>query len=173
VGGLGALIAFAHGVPNNAPRILHKTTRRWVALFPGRVTAGVREQFGNSHGPEFIAARLRKMRQTKLASGPWLQQASPDAQSLMLVTAALARGPRTDEAIARRTGLTILDVRRWVAEAGRLDWIDAARRLTDRGQSELAHARRRTGAMPAGKKTLTADAKDPYYPQSLRAPLAV
>ena len=169
VGGIGALIAFAHGVPNNAPRILHKARGKWAPLFPARITANLRSHFGQTFDPDAVAARLRQMRQTNLARGPWLHGASPNARLLILVTAALSSGPKGDEALARRTGLTILDIRRWVTEGARLGWVDGNRRLTDRGQRELAYARRRL----KGKKNLPVAPKDPYYPRSLRAPRSV
>ena len=164
--GGGALIAFAHGVPNNAPRILHKRSSRWAPLFPARVTAGTRMHFVEQRDASAVAERLRSMRQRRLASGPWLRGASPKAQALFLLLAALGRGPRSDEAVSRKTGLTMLEIERWIKMALEQNWINDQRHLTDRGQAELALARKRE----ITKAPLQKQAEEFYYPSSLRAP---
>lgn len=170
VGGLGTLIAFAHGVPNNAPRILHKAGRHWCPLFPARVTSALTAHFGDKNTADAIADRLIRLRQSTLARAPWLQTASPATRLLFLVMAAASRSPRSNEVLARRTGLTVLDTQSLCDQAISLGWMDEARRLTDRGVGELAHARsgaarqkNRIGLVPWSEKS-------PYYPKSLRAP---
>jgi hypothetical protein len=164
--GGGALIAFAHGVPNNAPRILHKRSSNWAPLFPARVTAGTRSHFDERHDAAAVAERLLGMRQRRLALGPWLHSASAQARALFLLLGALGHGPRTDEVLSRKTGLTILEIQRWLLVAAEQGWIDSNRRLTDQGYGELEHARRR-GRL---EKPLQPSREPFYYPNSLRAP---
>ena len=56
----GALIAFAHGMPNNAPPILHSRTRGWRGLFPKRSTAGAEMNFP-ADAVETIADRAARL----------------------------------------------------------------------------------------------------------------
>lgn len=164
--GTGALIAFAHGAPNNTPRLLHKGSSRWMALFPKRVTADTRSTFGDRRDASAFAERLVAIRQNRLASGAWLQNATTEGRALFLVLAALGRGPRFNEVLSRKTGLTVLEVRQSVERAEALRWIDANRRLTDSGQAELKYARRRNDPVPP----IPLEPENPYYPSSLRAP---
>lgn len=62
----GALIAFAHGVPNNAPLILHKRGSGWAPLFPARVTSATRQHFSRSPDAEAVRTYLVEMRQARL-----------------------------------------------------------------------------------------------------------
>lgn len=71
-GGAGALIAFAHGCPNNAPRILHKkSTRkstRWKPLFPARVTASTRALFGDRRDDATLTSLAMRKRPKRLST---------------------------------------------------------------------------------------------------------
>jgi hypothetical protein len=168
-GGVGALLAFAHGCPNNAPRILYsKRGRRWKPLFPRRVTAsGVRAFAVNPPtGTESIAERLTAMGHERLARSPWLSRISAQGRSIIVLLAALGRGPRLDDALAARTGLTLPEVHALLALVVEFGWVDAKRRLTDAGQSQLVHAKGQT--TPYGE--LLPESDVPYYPRSLRAP---
>jgi hypothetical protein len=165
--GAGSLIAFAHGVPNNAPRILHKHSARWTPLFPKRVTSAMRSQFASDElSTQAIRGRLVRLRQLRLANADWLVKAGPKERANLIVLAALSRPPRTDEVLSRRTGLIMMEVARAILEAKKQGWIDGARRLTDSGQAELAHAR----TIHRSKPTLPSKHQPFYYPTSLRAP---
>lgn len=73
--GCGALIAFAHGIPNCAPRILHKRgRRRWKPLFPGRSTFRLREAWNSDDDIAPFVKRLRRLGEGKIAEGPWLRE---------------------------------------------------------------------------------------------------
>lgn len=168
--GAGALIAFAHGVPNNAPRILHASGKSWVPLFPARVTAATRQSFpDDENDASMIAKKLVAMRQSCLAKVSWLEGIQPHLRVPLLVLAALARAPRDTEVISSRTGLTILDVDDAVWHAFRMGWIDGRRRLTERGHAELKSARRSS----TSEEALPEPAEMPYYPNSLRVPVGV
>jgi hypothetical protein len=162
----GALIAFAHGVPNNAPLILHKRSAIWVPLFPARVTSTSRDDFAvDSSNPETIRALLLGMRQARLADAGWVTAAKPHARNLLLVLAALGRPPRTREALSRKTALTILEVDSALKTALRYGWVDGQNRLTDAGHAELMQARK-----PLHSEPKLVEVVSFYYPKALRAP---
>lgn len=162
----GALIAFAHGVPNNAPLILHRRSAVWVPLFPARVTSTSRRDFAvDLSGPEAIRALLLHMRQARLAEAGSVQAAKPHARKLLLVMAALGRPPRTLEALSRKTALTILEVEAALKTALSHGWVDGHYRLTDTGHAELTQARKSAWPEP-----LPVEAAPFYYLKSLRAP---
>lgn len=164
----GALIVFAHGAPNNTPRLLRKSTRHWAALFPERVTAEQAHTFDHGVTEARVTARLRAMRELRLAKSPWLNEAGPESLRLMLVLAATSHGQRSDESIAARTGLNEADVHVLVDRAKLLGWLNGVGRLTDLGQGQLAHARK--GRSVNNWRSLFSDDKPHYYPRSLRAP---
>ncbi|WP_146140714.1 hypothetical protein [Haliangium sp. UPWRP_2] len=165
--GSGALIAFAHGAPNNVPRLLVKRGRDYVPLFPQRITAQSRGQFTSKvEDAEQIQEALKKLRQTKIAASPLVAELGVHARQVILVMAALSCSPRDSETISLRTGLTVMEVERSIAVANSEDWIDGRRRLTDRGHAELANARKRTKVVEA----VPIQTEDDYYPRSLRAP---
>ena len=163
--GSGALIAFAHGAPNNCPRMLHSRGARWAPLFPKRVTSANRSTFVNDDA-DAIRARLFAMRQARLAEALKLAALGPRSRANILVLAALANGPRHSEALSGRTGLTLFEVGSAIAQARKNGWIDRRRRLTDSGQAEIAAARR--GERPA---SLPSQAKTLYFPTALRVPV--
>jgi hypothetical protein len=174
-GGVGALIAFAHGAPNNSPRIFHKTSNQangWNPLFPARVTAGLPPTgFGRSLRPESISARLNALGNKALAKSPAARNASIEVKKRYLVLAALSRGQRGDFILAIKTGLSTYEVVHVCYELEGFGWIGPRRLLTDAGLGELRHLRR-----TAGKKQQRADVKAEvekllYYPTSLRAPV--
>lgn len=176
-GGVGALMAFAHGCPNNAPRILYKThlkqptqgRPRWKPLFPARVTAGSRSLFGDRRDASTLANRLARLGEQRLAKGAWIRRTHLEGRQIIAVLAAVRRGPRRDEIIALRTGFTIPEVVMLIRRVATLGWIGADRRLTDEGHGQLAHAR----ASSEPKVKLPSPPKEEYYPKSLRAPRAL
>lgn len=171
--GTGALIAFAHGVPNNAPRIFHKSRqgkRGWLPLFPARVTANTREHFKkDTLQPGRLERRLLEMRQKKLAGSAWAQGVTEDSRARIIVLAALSRGPRQTEAISGKTGLGLLEIEHEIAKAKGEGLIDTRRRLLNAGHTLLKAAR--VASLP--KKFTFPGNKSLYYPQSLRAPTTI
>ena len=160
----GALMAFAHGAPNNTPAVLWASTDSWAALFPKRVTAESREGFGSVIDADAANERLLSMRQRRLDPGVDWSQAPSGALERYLVLAALAHPPRTAEAVARRSGLTLLEVKSLMADARKFEWIDHEGRLTDTGQAQLAVSKRNRVQIS------THEMGPVYYPCALRAP---
>jgi len=165
-GGIGALLVFAHGAPNNSPRMLHKKGTGWIPLFPARVTASVRAGFKRDTSLEGIVAGLKRMKQTRLSKSLWLIAAHPNARLLLLAMAALTKGPRFDEALARKTRLTIPEIKKLIDHAHSLGWIDERRRVTDEGYRQLEYAK----SWRPRKSAIVFDINEFYYPQQLRAP---
>lgn len=174
-GGVGALIAFAHGAPNNSPRIFHKTTRRangWIPLFPARVTSGLPHTgFGRNLRPETISARLNALGNKALAKSPAARNASVEVKKRYLVLAALSRKQRGDVILAIKTGLSTVEVVNVCNELEQFGWIGPRRVLTDKGLGELRHLRRTVEKKRQRDGTDAEVEKPPYYPTSLRAPV--
>ena len=174
-GGVGALIAFAHGAPNNCPRIFHKTSRRadgWIPLFPSRVTAGLPlTGFGRSLRPETISARLNALGNKALAKSPAARNASIEVKKRYLVLATLSRGQRGNVIVAIKTGLSTYEVEQVCNELEAFGWLGPRRVLTDAGLGELRHLRRATGRRQQRVSANAEVEKIPYYPTSLRAPI--
>ena len=167
-GRVGALLAFAHGVPNNVPRLLFKKGSRpkWVPLFAARVTLGAREVFRDELNAASISRRLQALNQYRLSVSPELAKASARGQRLLLVLASLARGPRTEETTASRTGLTVSEVRDLIREARINQFVTDELFVTDSGHRELKHYRK---ARDENKVPLQEN-RELYYPVSLRPP---
>ena len=169
-GSVGALIAFAHGVPNNAPQILYKKSKSWLPLFPLRVTSSTRAHFGvDDEKTETLREKLVTMRQTKLANADWIKTAKPHARTTLIVLAALSLRPRNAEAVSARTHLTVMEVEQALRNALANKWIDGRNRLTEEGHGQLAHARK----VASDPGALSSEPEDFYYPTSLRAPSGV
>jgi hypothetical protein len=80
--------------------------------------------------------------------------------------AALTKGPRFDEALARKTRLTIPEIKKLIDHAHSLGWIDERRRVTDEGYRQLEYAK----SWRPRKSAIVFDINEFYYPQQLRAP---
>lgn len=169
-GGVGALIAFAHGVPNNAPLILFKHSATWTPLFPARTTSATRLEFAaDENEVDVIRERLLAMRQKRLANSSWIGDAKPRAKTILMIMAALSQRPRHIEAVSARTGFTIIEVERALRLALSHGWIDGRHRLTDDGHEQLAHARKQEQPI----SPLPKEPEEFYYPSALRAPAGV
>ncbi len=165
--GSGVLLAFAHGCPNNAPRILHKLKKNnWKPIFPKRVTTATRHIFGEKDNPNELKKRLERLHETRLANGHWLTQVTKEGQKIILLLAALRRGPRFSNAIARKTGLTIPEIEILLEQTKNWGWVSEKLYLTESGKTQLSHIRKITSS--------NVDTNDKnkvlYFPKSLRAP---
>lgn len=174
-GGVGALMAFAHGAPNNTPRIFHKTSKRangWIPLFPSRVTASLPTTgFGRSLRPETITARLEALGNTILAKSPAARDAPVEVKKRYLVLAALSRAHRGNDILAIKTGLSTVEVKQICNDLEGLGWLGERRVLTDAGLGQLRYLRRTVVNQRQHADTKVEIAKLPYYPTSLRAPI--
>lgn len=164
--GTGALIAFAHGAPNNCPRILHARSDAWAPLFARRVTAQTRSEFNGVLDTEQVQQRLVDMRHRRLSEGYDWTRAPEGTLETYLVLAALSHRPRRIDVVARRTGLTLLEVESKLRKAETHGWIDKEYRLTDTGHAFLRAAKKKRRAV----LTISDDRQNLYYPSVLRVP---
>lgn len=167
-GDQGVLLAYAHGIPNNAPALFFKSSAKWVPLFKSRVTNPVAIEVETGLPRVPVAERLVKAEADKLAASRWLNRLDEDSKKMLLVMASLSRSPRTENAIAARTGLTLPDVRRWLEAGKHFQWISGANRLTDDGLLQLNHMKKKPKYEAAA--SLPWPENVVYHPTSLRAP---
>jgi hypothetical protein len=165
-GNVGALIAFSHGMPNNAPRLLFQKGRKWKPLFPSRATTLVRRSVTLSR-QDHLNNRLRALRETQLAKFGRASGLDPRNGMPVLVLAALKRKPRTVAAVSARTGLEVAETLETMERVRRVGWIDQDNRLTAKAYRELEYLRR-----PGSKKVSRYTPRDGYYfPEGLREPV--
>ena len=168
-GGMGALITFAHGMPNNAPAIFHKTsrlkTRPWTPMYPQRVTSGRRKGIGSivDQGNKIYLERKRVAYQTVLRS-PRLVSAPSVLRDAVQVLLSVDRTPRDAIAVSARTGLSVKRVEEALERIDRYGWIDDEHRISEKGHRELARLRAFVPEKVQFRSSTT------YTPRSLRAP---
>lgn len=163
-GDVGALIAFAHGMPNNAPRLLFVKGKKWAPLFAARVTGADVGLSGNSE--EIVRARLRRLRETRLAQFELRRYRDLEKYISPLVLSALKRRPRTAEVVSSRTGLSVSEVWAVLERVRAAGWIDQNNRLLPKAWAELRYLRKQG----AYKRDIGLPAKSIYVPKDLRAP---
>jgi hypothetical protein len=162
----GALIAFAHGCPNNVPAILYSRASGWVPLFEGRSTSDAPDAFlleGHEVASDQRAQNLLRIRD---AQKSLLSSENKQWISAMLVLAAADEGLRTIADISGRTHLSIARVTKLVALAKNARWLTETGRLTRFGRYELERLRRRRRRSPV----LPGERNTFYYPTRLRVP---
>jgi len=163
--GTASLIAFAHSIPNNVPRLLFESADGWRPLFHKRITRGRFEEITSS--AEVDLRRLERLRHRRLAAAVRRKMKRENIRKTLLFLAASSRSPRTAAALSRKTGLLIDEIARMQDVSIKAGWSDTSGRLTDAGQRELEHARM---AGKVGKLGRLPGSDEPYYPQMLRAP---
>jgi hypothetical protein len=167
VGGAGALIAFAHGIPNNAPKLLYGSGKGWVPLFPSRTTSDSRQTFGRQPTTADVAKRLERLGQVRLSQSKAITGGLERRRQMLLVLAALGRSPRFNEVVSVRTGLDLRVVQEAIARATVHGLINVNRRITEAGRSEIEYAKKTT---PPKRSGLSFKSADTYYPSQLRVP---
>ena len=162
----GALIAFAHSMPNNAPAVFWSQVNGWRPLFPARTTTGTTTPF--EAGVDATSVEERLLLVSGLAShddGAVHISGGVQISIEMIVLSALRRAPRNTEAISGRLGLGRAKVDAALAELRALKWISTSNQITERGRIVLKRIH------DAGEpKLLPPSEPGPYYPKSLRAP---
>ena len=165
-GNIGALIAFAHGMPNNAPRMLFKRGHKWLPLFPARVTIAAKPVDIKDKRAK-LAKRLERLGEAKICELMQRSGLDPDTDLSILILAALKKRPRTAEAASARTGLGLAETIKVLERARDAGWIDQNNRLTANAYCELNFLRNQTGDVAL--RYVSDDTF--YYPDTLRAPV--
>ncbi|PJF08426.1 hypothetical protein [Pseudorhodobacter sp. MZDSW-24AT] len=157
---IGALIAFGHGMPNNAPAMFWKSTRLRRALFPERTTISAGSPFQSVSVQAHEEERLKLAAQTSVPARPIVPL---DIETIVL--SALRRSPRHAEAVSGRLGLELFRVRAAFVELRQRGWIDQYQQLTERGRVVV-----RRLANSEAQVVLPKLNEKPYFPESLRMP---
>jgi hypothetical protein len=163
-------LVMGHTLPNNLPLILRYGRRwdghPWAGFFPPgyrRLSPDQQLRFGGYRPPRLsLEAMAVSVGDRKLARGRIADV--PHAQPLLLALAALRRGIRNPNRLARDLALSSFEIERVVRAAKELGLVDDHLHLTDRGHDELRQATtrpRRVGLELRGND-------EPYYPASLR-----
>lgn len=160
----GALIAFAHGMPNNAPPILHSRTKGWDPLFPGRSTAGAEMSFP-SEAKEIVAERAVRLLRIRNANAYLSDITGNRWITTMMVLAAIEAGARSLSSASARSGLSLARVEEILSYTQIARWTTSRNTLTTLGQQELARLRRHRRRSPV----LPKPSMPFYYPTQLRA----
>lgn len=161
--GGGALIAFAHGCPNNVPPILHSRASGWTPLFMGRSTQDVLPPLLAADDYSALDQRTARL----LGFRRELQSDDQDRWvSVLLVLAAAADGSRTPREVSARTHLEVEVVSALAGLAKDARWLDEKGGLTALGQDELRRLRKRRSKKPL----VVRGTSEFYYPTQLKAP---
>ena len=171
-GGTGALITFAHGMPNNAPAMFHKQsklkTRPWIPLYPERVTSGRRTGiFPITEQRKAIQVELQKFAKQKALLSPRFLSAPLVLRDAVSVLLSLDRSPRSVIAISARTGFSVERVQDALARISGYGWTDHKHRIVNKGRRELVRLSAPT------RKEVQFNSPSLYTPRSLRAPRAI
>ena len=161
-GDAGALIAFDHGMPNNAPAVLWKGGCHWSALVPERTIRTSTSPFQDGLTDDQEKARIETAARVS-TSGPSMSMTPTGLSTIVLST--LRRSPRHPEALSGRLGLRIDDVIDALDQLKRWGWINDSHQLTERGRTIASRLIRqdRKRPLPSPKESM-------YFPKSLRAP---
>ena len=165
-GNAGALIAFDHGIPNNAPLLLHTARRNWIPLFPRRSSALFGSFRRTGMCPEKIARSLRNLRHTRLARAPRFTGIAEHEQEMMLLLTALKRRPRWSLAVSARTGLSVVEVETMIKRARTDGYLDDELRPTKAAYEAMTYLK--TTDVPPTPLPKVPD--ELYCPTSLRPP---
>lgn len=159
-GASGVLLAFDHGMPNNSPSMLWKSTGSWTALVPGRSTIAVGSPFHLRLTEEQEQSRLEAAARAS-ATGPQLAPVNLEA----IVLSALRRSPRNVEAISGRLGIEIVQVEDTLLKLQKWGWINGDYHITDRGRlmTNRLIKHENMNPLPSADSTL-------YFPKMLRTP---
>ncbi len=163
-GGSSSLVAFEHGIPDNAPALLHSDHGDWKPLFPNRSSLAVPSAFPASNRQGLIA-RSEEMLRIRDAERYLADSRGRRWIQTMLVLAAIDEGAKTRDLISARTRLSLRTVKETLEFTRITRWTSASGVLTILGRAELQILRRRRAKAPV----LPTAHKPFYYPTQLRA----
>jgi len=163
-GGAGALIAFAHSCPNNAPAIFHKGS---MALFPSRDTYEFSIAMSELAQLDPILLALDSLGVKIYANAPAFIKSSNQQKQMIIFLAAIRKKHRHVESLSAVTGMHLREIAAAESCALKNRLIDGNRRLTSAAFSLLRKLNvSGTSSSPAPSQIK----KQCYYPSSLRVP---
>lgn len=161
----GSLIAFSHGIPNNAPAIFHSSRGGWRPLFIGRST-----QLTDLNIAADTAADIEERSQALLGvrnARHVLSTASGEQWTYTMMVLLTIRGGCTSPmTISARTRVPLSRVEEVLALAMKAGWLSPSMRLTLMGRREMRSLLRWGG----DASELAFPNSDVYFPKQLRAP---
>lgn len=160
----GVLIAFAHGMPNNAPPIFHRGPSDWQPLFPNRSTVEADTVFIKGNADD-LAVQAEEQLRIRLAVGELTQADTRQWLKTMLVLTALERGLRSAYQVSAATQFPLEEVQAILTNTRIAHWISRTGALTDLGRRELIRLRQRRQR----RIELPSEDQPFYYPSQLRA----
>lgn len=162
----GALIAFSHGIPNNAPYILHSSAKGWKPLFEGRSTVNA-DIDAIADSADMLVQNSEKVLKIRGARKLLEESESELWLHTMLVLSAVKKGLRTASKLSACTQLPLSQVEKILNLAFEAKWLTQKNSLTTLGRRELKWQRiwRKfpDDALVFGDGNL-------YFPTQLRAP---
>lgn len=161
----GSLIAFSHGIPNNAPQILHSSVSDWKPLFEGRSTlASDLDAIADSselliqNSQRVLKIRDAKQILTDTEGELWIHA--------MLTLDAVKKGHRTPTKLSARTQIPVLRVQQILQLAAEAGWLTPNASLTRLGQREIRWFKMFRSTV----NNLAYPEGELYFPTQLRAP---
>ena len=165
--GFGAemtMLVFQHKCPNTTPAIIWSGSKDWHALIPDRPEFSFEEWPKNPGEAEKFQRALKSLGQPTLSELQWMKYVAPKAKLRFLLLAAIAKRRLRTDSLSDVAGVSKADCEQMLRECRRFGWITTENRITDKGLSELHHARQLRLA-PDETVTLT---EEIYVPQSFR-----
>ena len=162
----GSLIVFSHGVPNNAPLLLHTKAEKWTPLFPRRSNSLTPSKGRNSLSKEAIHKNLTALKEDRIVSSHKLEKIDEEELKRILVLTASKKCPRTIIALSTKTGLTVREIEKIQKESVAQGYLDYRGRPTNLAYRALAYLREpvvEERPLPITNNIL-------YVPKSLRSP---
>lgn len=166
-GRVGALIAFEHGCPNNAPAILIEASNShsapWQPLFEKR-SAGEVARAASVAPEEVVTLPLETLQYPAIAVASGYKDSGFERRNIILLLAALSRRHRCINELVGILQMPLWQLVNAIEQAESLGLIDQQKRLTATGRQELrALAREDAQALASSPRTN-------YYPSVLRVP---
>lgn len=164
-GGMGSLIAFSHGIPNNAPQIFHSSRGGWCPLFVGRSTQ-MTDLNAVADTAEEIAEKSKALLGVRNAQHVLSTVQGEEWTYTMMVLLTVRGGARSPMTISSRTRVPLESVTQVLTLASTAGWLSPNMRLTTMGRRELRSLLRWGG----NAKELAFPNSELYFPKQLRAP---
>ncbi|MHA6332662.1 phosphoribosyltransferase-like protein [Qipengyuania sp. CAU 1752] len=160
----GSLIAFSHGIPNNAPPILHSEAGGWTPLFPSRSTsaAGIDSVADSSSALARNSEQVLGIREARRVL------ADPEGEiwaHTMLVMHAVRHAVRTPKGLSARTRLPNGRIEEVLEITKRAGWMTPRNTLTRLGWREI-----RRPHFFEHKEEIAISGGGMYFPTQLGAP---
>jgi hypothetical protein len=166
-GRVGALIAFEHGCPNNAPAILIEASNShsapWQPLFEKR-SAGEIARLASTAPEAVVTLPLETLRYPTIAVASGYKDSRLERRNIILLLAALSRRHRCINELVGILQMPLWQLANAIDQAKSLGLIDQQERLTAIGRQELRVLARDDA------QALASSPRTNYYPSVLRAP---